>query len=597
MNSSGLLSGLQNKGYALAGILLLTTSATTHAQSTYDKSIKAAQILAPLGLDAGGETVNYFTGTTTFRATDLAISGNNDLPVSVGRIYAVEPERMIRQSGGPHEVYSTTYDRSHLFGDWDLDIPHIAGTFGGQWQLDSTTPLNRCSVIGQIDSSGNPATGLPQNSAFHSADEFFHGYTLHTDAGSDVLLLASEPGAVRPASGGPYHWTTPKNWWVSCLPAIQNGDGEGFLAVSPSGIKYYFDWMSERTVGVLSELVDLGDEKFRYMNTYLSEKRMLPTRVVDRFGNWVQYQYSGDPFARLLSITSSDGRSISLQYDGLGHVTQITGGAVTVSYSYQSVFDGRSLKTVTMADGSTWDYNFAQTFYMQILPASNVGQENDLCSQPYPPWGAHPSLESYECVGWPQMQMVDPDRTITVKTPSNAFVQYVFNLHYQLVGTGGYASNYPIGLARKTISGPGMPPFTWQYGFGPDVVATKSQCLAGTCPTTVWTDELGPDNAIIRRGFGLQQTLDQGLMTSESHGTMVQGAPAFSKTTEYAYHIGQAVGHHPGGSVNQNYVLFTERRLPVQLKKVTQDQRIFKREVLAWDSMDREISVRSASTN
>ena len=570
------------------------------AQSTHDKGIKAAQVVEPLGLNVGGELVNYYSGSTSFKATDLSLQGNSSLPVAISRIYSVESQRMLTASGTPHQA-TYTASRAHLFGDWDLDIPHIAGTFsagtfGSGWVLDSTTPLNRCSVIGQVQSDGSPATGLPPPSDYHWVEEFFAGYTLHAGGDSKVLLIADMAGIPRPSSGGPYHWTTTNRWWVSCLPGIQNGTGQGYLAISPDGTKYYFDWMSSRTVAALKETIESRD----YF-TYTKEYRMLPSKVVDRFGNWVEYTYSADEFARLLSITANDGRTITLQYNALGHVTSATDGTRTVEYTYRSVADGKSLAQVVLPDDSTWDYDFTQTHSRQILPAANVGQESDYCGQQPPPWGNRPPIESYECVDYPQMALAGDDHpTISVKTPSDATVQYTFGLHYQLMGEGGYGHGYPLGLDVKTISGPGMSPQVWRYVFGSNPDLTRSQCLAGSCPISIWTDEIGPDDSVTRRTFGLVSLADHGLMRRESRGTMSsQGTPSFLRIEDYGYHLGAPVGRPPGIPAGGygNYALFTQRNLPVETRSIQQQGRVFQRHVDSWDTLDRELAVTAASTD
>ncbi|MGV8931797.1 MAG: hypothetical protein ACOH1R_06750 [Luteimonas sp.] len=578
-----------------AAVVFLTTSLSSIAigpQGTHDKSIKAAQVVAALGMNVGGEFVNYFSGNTSFKATDLSIRGNSTLPVSIGRVYSVEPERMITAQGTPHNT-TYSYNRMHAFGDWDLDIPHIAGTFAMGWTLDSTTPLNRCSVIGQVRNNGQPATGIPANSTYHDADEFFGGYTLDTDDGSKMLLVANAPGVAKPTSGGPYHWTTTDNWWVSCLPNIQNGQGEGYLAVSPTGTKYYFDWLSSRTVNALRDTIDLGNDKYRDMYTYLRENRMLPTKVEDRFGNWVEYHYSADEFARLLSISSNDGRSISVQYNAQGHVASVSGGGSTITYSYRPVRDGESLATVVLPDTSAWAYDFSQTYYMRALPAPT--SDSEPCSRPA---DRQPPLDSYECVGWPKMPVLgNPEPTAIVKTPSGATVLYVFKQHYQLVAEGGYTHDYPIGLSTKTVSGPGISPKTWQYVFASNAATTKTQCLSSGCPVTISTDEIGPDSSVNRRVFGLLKSIDQALLVRESQGTMSsQGVPSFLRTTDYSYHIGLPVGHPPGAT-GTSFTLFCERRLPVEVRKVSEAGKVFRRQVNSWDALDRELSVTSTSFN
>ena len=95
-----------------------------------------------------------------------------------------------------------------------------------------------------------------------------------------------------------------KNFWAfACTSSTKNGyPGEGFVAISPKGEKYYFDWVVSRPYSALSK---------RYANYAHSTARMgrlavyfLVSRIEDRFGNWVSYTYSGD---KLSQITSNDG--------------------------------------------------------------------------------------------------------------------------------------------------------------------------------------------------------------------------------------------------------------------------------------------------
>jgi len=121
-------------------------------KAEYDKKIKASQDVGVLGDGLAGDSVNFYTGATSFNATDLSIPGNNGLPVAVSRSYSVEFARQRAVAKGnatTKEIFSSV---QRAFGDWDLDIPYIGTTMSheGNWAIatKSAPPNRRCPVIG-----------------------------------------------------------------------------------------------------------------------------------------------------------------------------------------------------------------------------------------------------------------------------------------------------------------------------------------------------------------------------------------------------------------------------------------------------------------
>jgi len=86
--------------------------------------------IGTLGPDLFGDKVNFFNGSLSFEQSDLSLPGNNALPVAVGRSY--EPGRDGVVTG--------------QFGDWDIDVPRISGTFSNLrgWVNQLGSPA-RCS--------------------------------------------------------------------------------------------------------------------------------------------------------------------------------------------------------------------------------------------------------------------------------------------------------------------------------------------------------------------------------------------------------------------------------------------------------------------
>src|SRR5690606_16844457 len=80
------------------------------------------------------------------------------------------------------------------------------------------------------------------------------------------------------------------------------------------------------------------------------EVRIYATRVEDRFGNYVNYSYTG---ALLTKIESSDGRVINFSYNAQSKISSVTAHGRTWNYGYSNGY----LSTVTLPDGSQWSYS------------------------------------------------------------------------------------------------------------------------------------------------------------------------------------------------------------------------------------------------
>ncbi|WP_153066913.1 hypothetical protein [Xanthomonas arboricola] len=77
----------------LLGIALASSSVVLHAEipswhEEYGNRLKYAELVEPLKGDIFGESVNLYDGSVSFSATDLSLSGNSGLPVSVCRSQA-----------------------------------------------------------------------------------------------------------------------------------------------------------------------------------------------------------------------------------------------------------------------------------------------------------------------------------------------------------------------------------------------------------------------------------------------------------------------------------------------------------------------------
>jgi RHS repeat-associated protein len=484
-----------------------------------DRLIRSSEVIQPLGPNLMGDEVNEFNGVLGFTQEDVSLPGNNALPVAVGR----------------HLVTGVPHAANGLFGDWDLEIPHLqtfaAGSTTGNWYglaADGITYNNyRCSEFAQPPTMVGSSHGSP---ILLGPDFWWDGYHLDVPGAGDQTLISRYPytgytpgggppgyETAQPSTGGPYPVLTKAHWDLSCINLASGGSGEGFLAHAPDGTIYQFDRMVSQpyatTQGaVLASRVDLW---------------ILPSQVTDRFGNWVKYAYdSSDPW-RVLSITSSDGREITFTYySGTHRVYQMSDGTRTWTYAYAS---SGTLQSVSLPDGSSWQ--FALT---ALEPTYVREQEDDLvCNGP----GAS-----------------DPNTYLgTITHPSGAVG--TFTLHdtwHGRTNNGGlpphcagsdplpnYYANYS--LISKELSGPGMPNMTWTYAYSAPFGAWGPCNPCNGTKTVTIVDSL--NNQTVNT-YGTDFRIDEGLLldsTVSTHG--VSGSTV--RDTSYAY---AASGPPPAGA-------------------------------------------------
>lgn len=205
----------------LTALSLLLVSAQASAQKLpweeYDKQIQARGAITAHGPQLFGDEVELSSGALSFSVTDISVPGNNGIPVALTRTLSIidRDQRL--------------YDMP--MGDWDLDIPRLEGVFALSWQD------NRCT------GSGLPPTVNVGTSSYSYID-YWQGNHARMPGGGG-LLKADQSTVPKPTTGGPYPWVTAGMTYFSCLPNLVNGGpGEGFLAITTDGTKYWFNHMA-----------------------------------------------------------------------------------------------------------------------------------------------------------------------------------------------------------------------------------------------------------------------------------------------------------------------------------------------------------------
>ncbi len=606
------------KSFLALGLVLLGTLAPLRAYADYyngvdlyeeyGKRVKAAQQVSALTDSVFGDHVSLYNGATTFEVTDFSIPGNNTLPVALRRQFVVQDHRQQPQDG----------DGLHGFGDWDLEVPYIDGTFTGQngWTLYKGSGASdaRCS-----DNTDGPYTFVPSPDGVGevTVDAIWNGNQLHIPGQGDQELLANtQSKSPAYASRATYKWVTKGNWKLSCIGNVTGLSGEGFVAVSPTGVKYTFNYAVMRSS---SAYVWKFDSKLKPEQVARVRIFLLATHVEDRFGNWVDYNY--DSSGHLTEIASSDGRSITLTWSGdqISSATSALGtwhyGYTTASWTNQfgTVVNWTTLSTVTQPDRSNWSYAIVSG-----APRTNKEDWPDnepLNSQTHCQSGYIPNAGSFK---------------YKIVSPSGATAVYDFEYqrHWrEMVPWGCFDDpdpdhNYPqnvtdffdnFSVTSKQVSGPGLPDATWSYDYGDNSGSYYSASAPygsftaepyippGSCTSCALSKVVtvtGPIK-VMQYTFGVQYARNEGQLLE----TQIENPSGhvLSYTTN-TYISSDVVPNEPfpdiaGQDLLFNYVSPMGNRIrPVVSTQITEDSTAFTTATNAFDAFARTASQTESSS-
>lgn len=587
----------------------------------YGKRVKSSASVGALGPDLFGDQVSMSDGSLSFSVTDVSLAGNNALPVAFTRTFKV------RNSNESH-----TYNDFSM-EDWEIDLPNISGVFASEWIVaNSATPNQRCSVA--PGNAGGPPAVWVGDIQFESKD-FWQGHNLSLPSGGGELLLLPA-GRPLPTAGGPYHWVTNDQTRVACLPSIRNWSegGEGFLATTPDGTRYWFDWMGQtrepELIGTKSHIVTPWPNKHVIHIRELQARRrntLYPTRVEDRFGNTVEYEYTNarDQPVRLTQIKSSDGRQIRIGYNTAGAVSAVTTGTTdtrTWKYEYAGVnsFD-HTLTGVIQPDGSRWNISFANLLAANVEYHVTDNQE----------------IEFRSCTKHPAV--IEP-RVFhgSVTHPSGAKGEFTLNVvAHRRTNVPVLCDNFTspnniksddlaiwplyhhgLSLAKKRITGPGLTPLEWDYSYfstregayypgdasaefpvctDSNVDCSVPRCVSDDCAGASTTTVTDANGDWIRHSYGNSYRYNEGKLLSIEVGT--GNAPALRSTVN-TYDLSQADKAYParfGISPRSGWEGFTSAYHRPQLSKIVhQDGATFSRATYSFDQFANPLSVASSSS-
>jgi len=602
---------------ALLGMAFAVQAQTGKAPwERYADRITESEKVSPLGDNLMGDQVSLSNGALSFAATDVSLPGTGPA-ISLSRGYSVRDMRHRATDG--------------MFGDWDADIPGISSVHAPNW-VDSNGGQLRCSV------GGMPLVML--NGAV--ASDFWQGPQLNIPGVSTGEMLETDVGTQKPSVGGPFRYMTNEQVHISCLSTIKNGAGEGFLAVTPDGTKYWFDWMAQHYEPVLkvpNTIFNPGGAQF--MNYFSVRRNVLHvSRIEDRFGNVVTYTYGNawNAPAKLVSINSGgiggiggDGRQLVVSWTN-GRATSVTDGSRTWSYQYATTPKGRNTLTrVTPPDMHPWLIDFtsftdADIMYTEVFMLGEIYR--DCMTDEMPPNYAaqpvgtitHPS----GAVGQFTTDLSSHGRSNVPLTCNNVKVRQgypndtnddsaVFPFQYQAWT-----------LKSKRLTGASMVPAQWDYAYEPGTSfhmypgttwefpvcrlawneCIKPPCVSDACAGFATTTVTSPNNQWVRYRHGNSYRYNEGKLLRVDVGsgtapvatTNVDDIPTNAlQTTRYVYDLDFVDGVYKKrwglGSRATGDSWSNEYHRPL-LKTTTQQQAVdFIWQANTFDSLARPLSI------
>lgn len=555
------------------GSLCSPATAQVKIPHEYNKTIQATQSVGALGNDLFGDQTSLYTGSTSFSAVDVSLPGNNGLAVEIRRRFKVSSTRA---EDRPYWV-----SREGGFSDWDLDLPYLEGiyAFGQGWQAgDYGASDLRCS-------SGASEAPTVEGSfgGLWVGPQYWNGNSLNLPgAGSQEMLGLNGGNPNIPTDGATYFWTTNSQWFFSCLGATANDvAGDAFLGRSPDGLRYTFDWIVARRAPVIikekgppidwlsasdasqapmAPMAPVGD----LTSLSREEVRIYPTRVEDRFGNYVTYTYDPAHPARLTSIVASDGRSLTLTYNAAGHISTVTDGSRTWTYIYSN-----GLTEVRLPDLSKWLISFANLRNAYTEPE----EPRDLACD-YS--GARPAQNTF---------------TGTITHPSGAVGSFSFKSvpHGRSYvprdciypNPGSMATNYArtpylyneVALQQKQISGPALTTATWTYTYGSPNNSWLASCGSG-CTSTKTLVVQGPGDWA-RYTYGNRYKYNEGLLLKVERGSGPTNILSVEDSVYQHDSAGQGYPAQIGFSAYSRGDHMAEKLMPLKQKTTTQQSKTF----------------------
>jgi RHS repeat-associated protein len=280
-----------------------------------------------------GEVFDPSTGTIKFQAVDIDIPGNSALRVQLRRMHDFVKTGRDQIPGRRNGVSGHTTAFRFLGTDtnWYFDTPRLMylASEDEAYQPVGIQNGEYCTGTFAVSQVLRQESGMPLFTRDYNT-----GYDLIVPGEISDSLIQNNESLVGSEEAT---FVTKSKWKVNCKTS---GSNEFFEATSPAGITYTFD----RLVQVDNvESIVTGSRSGRF-GAFV----FFATKVEDRFGNWVRYEYDNNELSR---IHSNDGRDITVSRTDDG-AEATTNGRV---WKYK-----QNGNRVELPDGRFWQYSFSR---------------------------------------------------------------------------------------------------------------------------------------------------------------------------------------------------------------------------------------------
>ncbi|SUI78362.1 RHS repeat domain-containing protein [Shewanella baltica] len=331
------------------------------------------------------ESYDYYSGSINLELDQISFPGNIDINLPV----------KVRSVASP-----PLFNHSYVY----LDLPYI---------VTSTARIDRSKFDGIAAWYDNRGCSQTSGDSFYDPASTMHipggkyysgKHVYFPSSGKDLIYLASQD--VKSITDSSLKFISRSGDRVSCTTSNSTYQ-QGFIVDRKDGLKYHFKQPIYSNPNDEKYFTDNIDSPLEVVDVY-----MLLTKVEDRFGNYVTYNYQN---GNLTNISASDGRVISFSYKQDGY--NIIGAGKTWSVDttkhnglYDKVISYKKpggLNYVVTTEALWWDAN---GFYVGYDKNSPLSSDKNLCDN------AISELNSIRRNGY-----------ITIETPFGANYRYDFS--------------------------------------------------------------------------------------------------------------------------------------------------------------------------